>query len=85
MAYSRRSREGLRVPLGAIVALPADLESEVSLLLERYLSDGDLSPEEISDLEELFALILQIEDEDDPGALEQLLGDLGELLDGILG
>jgi hypothetical protein len=77
--------DGLRVPLGAIVALPADLESDVSLLFEAYLRDGELSPEEISDLREVFAVILQIEEEDDPGTLEELLGDLGALLDDLLG
>jgi hypothetical protein len=77
--------DGLRVPLGAIVALPAPLESDVSLLLEAFLRDGELSPDEVADLREVFALILQIDEEDDPGALEQLLGDLGALLDGLLG
>ncbi len=49
--------DGLRVPLGAIVALPAGLESDVSLVLEGFLRDGVLSPDEIADLEELFALV----------------------------
>jgi hypothetical protein len=77
--------DGFRIPLGAIVALPADLESEVSLVLEDFLRDGELDDGEIADLAELFALILQIEGEDDPGTLEELLGDLGALLDGLLG
>jgi Ca2+-binding RTX toxin-like protein len=77
--------DGLRIPLGAIVALPAAEESRVSLVLEEFFRDGQLSDEERADLEELFALILQIEGEDDPGLLEELLGDLGALLDGLLG
>ncbi len=62
-----------RIPLGAIVALPRPLEIQVSLLLEEFLRDGELSPGEIEDLEEVFDLI-------DDGLLE----DLGDLLDELL-
>jgi hemolysin type calcium-binding protein len=60
---------GLRIPLGAIVALPTPLEADVSLLLEEYLRDGELSDEEIANLERVFELI----SEGDEGLLEALL------------
>ena len=61
--------EGLRIPLGAIVALPAGLEADVSLLLEEYLRDGELSAGEIRNLERVFGLI----NDGDIGLLEALL------------
>lgn len=70
--------DGLRVPLGAIVDLPAGLEADVSLLLEEFLRDGELSPDEIADLEEVFDLI-------DQGLLEELGRLLDDLLGGLLG
>jgi hypothetical protein len=68
--------EGLRVPLGAIwdhvVATP--LEADVSKVLEEYLKDGELSADEIADLEQVFAEI-------EEGDLVGLRGVLDGLLD----
>lgn len=70
--------EGLRVPLGAIVDLPAPLEADVSRLLESYLRDGSLSAEEITNLREVFSLI-------ERGLLEELDILLDDLLGGPIG
>jgi hemolysin type calcium-binding protein len=61
--------EGLRVPLGAIYDLPADLEADVSKVLEEYFEDGELTADEIANLEKIFGLI----EGGDEGLLEALL------------
>lgn len=68
---------GLRIPLGAIVALEQEEEQQVSLLLEGYLRDGELTPDEITNLEEVFRLVEELEDNPDD---ETLLGQLVALL-----
>jgi hypothetical protein len=57
---------------------PGGLEADVSLLLEEYLKDGELSADEIANLRDVFALI-------EDGNLDELRNLLVELLGGLLG
>ena len=50
--------DGFRIPLGAIVALPAAEESQVSLLLEGLLADGELDAGEFAELTALLDSLL---------------------------
>ena len=70
--------EGLRVPLGAIWDLSVEYLGPVSQLLEEYLRDGELSDEEIANLEKVFDLI-------EVGDLDGLQSLLAELLEGLSG
>lgn len=50
--------DGFRIPLGAIVALPATEESQVSLLLEGFLADDELDAGEFAELTALLDSLL---------------------------